>query len=119
MDPLAQLQAHVRQSLGSRVQYAGAWRVDELTRLVVVYWPHYHLEAAEQAGGRLHKAVDHAMLLCRAQVRERWEAAHGVGPLWQMVLAGTVSGIWHTLLPLWWADAGWRDRLRQMGGRVD
>ena len=114
VDPLEQLSAHVRYRMGERVHYCKSWRVDELTRLVVRHWPRQHLEAAERAGGRLHKSVDHAMILVRAQVREQWEARHGVGPLWQMLLAGTAVGICHVILELWWQDGGWRDRLEEM-----
>lgn len=118
-DDLASLQAHIRATLGSRVHYAQGWRVDELTRLVVRYWPHWHLEDIERLGGQNHKAIDHVMTLVRAQVRERWEAVHGIGPLWNMVLAGTVTGISHVLLGLWWSDPSWRVRLEEMARRVD
>jgi hypothetical protein len=119
MTTLQELQAHVRSHLASRVQYAQAWRVDELTRLVVRYWPHLHLEEIERLGGPNHKAIDHTMTLVRAQVRERWEAAHGVGPLWQMILGGTVSNISLVILGLWWQDPAWRQQLREMASRVD
>lgn len=112
--PLSQLQAHIRYRLAHRVEATGAWRMDELTRLVIWHWPHSHLDAADRAGGRRHKAVDHAMALVRAQVRERWEAMHGVGPLWGMVLADTVGGICECVLDLWFADTRWRQRLEEM-----
>lgn len=112
--PLAQLQAHIRYRLAHRLSLVRAERMDELTRLVVWHWPHRHLEASEMAGGKLHKSVDHAMTLLRAQVREQWEARHGIGPLWQMLLAGTVEGISHVVLGLWFADTRWRDRLENM-----
>jgi hypothetical protein len=118
VDALEQLSAHVRYRLGGRVHYCKSWRVDELTRLVLRHWPHNHLEAAERAGGRLHKSVDHAMVLLRAQVREQWEARHGVGPMWQMLLAGTVVGIAHVILELWWSDARWRERLAEIGQTI-
>ncbi len=118
-DALASLQAHVRATLGSRVHYAQSWRVDELTRLVVRHWPSRHLEDIERLGGENHKAIDHVLTLVRAQVRERWEAAHGVGPLWQMLLAGTTSAICQVLLGLWWSTPSWRVQLEQMASRVD
>jgi len=114
MDNLKALQAHVRHVLASRVQYSQSWRVDELTRLVVRYWPHIHLEDIERLGGPNHKAIDHTMTLVRAQVRERWEAIHGVGPLWPMILGGTVTNICHVILGLWFSDTLWRDRLKEM-----
>jgi hypothetical protein len=113
-DAFDQLTAHVRYRLGARVDYARPWRVNELTRLVVRHWPHSHLEAVASAGQN-HKAIDHAMTLVRAQVREQWEARHGIGPLWNLVLAGTVSGICHVLLGLWWSDERWRAGLKEMG----
>lgn len=111
---LSQLQAHVRYRLANRVELVKPWRMDELTRLVIWHWPHRHLEAAERSGGKNHKAVDHAMTLVRAQVREQWEARHGVGPLWVTLLAGTVEGISHVLLTLWFSDTRWRERLEEM-----
>lgn len=117
VEPLEQLAAHVRYRLGNRAQWCQAWRIDELTMLVVRHWPHKHLEAAELAGGKCHKGIDHAMTLVRAQVREQWEARHGVGPMWQMLLAGTVVGICHVILELWWSSSQWRDRLQEMAQR--
>lgn len=119
MDELAILQAYVRAAIGSRVQYAHPWRVDELTRLVVRFWPHRHLEEIAKRGGKNHKAVDHTMTLVRAQVRERWEAEHGLGPLWQCLLGGTVGTISTILLARWWAEPAWRERLRELSGEVE
>lgn len=115
MDPLDQLCAHVRYRLGGRVHTCTAARVDELTRLALRHWPHAHLEAVEMSGGMHHKAADHAMALLRAQVREQWEARHGVGPMWQLLLAGAVEGISIALSDLWWSDPRWRTRLKEMG----
>jgi hypothetical protein len=112
--PLSRLQAHVRYRLASRVELVKPWRMDELTRLVVWHWPHRHLEAALRSGSRHHKAVDHAMALVRAQVREQWEARHGVGPLWQALLAGTVDFTSLVILDLWLSDSRWRERLEEM-----
>lgn len=116
--PLEQLQEHVRYRLGGRVQTCQTWRIDELTALVLRHWPHNHLSAAERAGGRLHKSVDHAMLLLKAQVREQWEARHGVGPMWPLLLASTVVGISHVILELWWSDVRWRERLAELGQQI-
>jgi hypothetical protein len=116
-DAFEQLTAHVRYRLGTRVDYARPWRVNELTKLVVRHWPHSHLEAVAAAGPN-HKDVDHAMALVRAQVREQWEARHGIGPLWGLVLAGTVSGTCQVILGLWWSDERWRAGLREMSRRA-
>lgn len=111
---LAQLQAHIRYRLGGSVKRAAAWRCDELARLVVRHWPHRHLEAAMAAGGINSKAIDHAMALCRAQVREQWEARQGVSPMWDLVLAGVVAGVCHVVLELWASDDRWRCELRSL-----
>jgi hypothetical protein len=114
-EAIAQLQAHVRYRLGSRVTYAEVWRVDQLTRLAIRHWPHNHLEDAEAGGGRHHASVGHALTLMRSQVREQWEARHGAGPLWDVVLGGTTSAIGVVLLDLWWPSRPWRSILRAMG----
>lgn len=116
-EALAKLQAHVRYRLGGRVQQAAAWRVDELTRLAVRHWPHKHLEAAMAAGGKNDRGINHAIFLCRAQVREQWEARQGVSPLWDLVLVYTVAGITQVLLELWASDDRWRCNLRLMSRR--
>lgn len=117
-DAIAQLQAHVRYRLGSRVTYAQPWRVDALTRLVLRHWPHAHLEDAEAVGGRHHATVGHAMTLMRSQVREQWEARHGAGPLWDAVLGGTTTAIGAVVLDLWWPSKSWRAIVRAMGRSV-
>lgn len=116
-DDLEQLLAHVRYRIGRHVTYAQAWRVDELTGLVLRHWPHAHLEAVLNHG-RHHKAIDHAMALVRAQVREQWEARHGIGPLWSLALAPAVAAISHVLLDLWFSSAGWRGALKVFGRNV-
>ena len=113
-EAIAQLQAHVRYRLGSRVTYAQPWRVDALTRLVVRHWPHRHLEDAEHLGGRNHSSVAHAMTLLRSQCHEQWEARHGEGPLWDVILGGTTSAIGVVVLDLWWPSPAWRAILRAM-----
>lgn len=119
VDPaLEQLQAHVRGAIGSRLQYAQTWRCDEITRLAVRHWPHHHLDAIEVAGGMHHSAIDHAMALTRAQIREQWEARYGVGPLWNLVLSGTATAVCHILLGLWWQDIHMRRSLREMAERM-
>jgi hypothetical protein len=71
------------------------------------------LEEATVVGRNSRLVVD-ALRLCRAQVQERWELSHGIGPLWDLVLSGTVDAIGEAILPLWWEDAGWRDALRRL-----
>jgi hypothetical protein len=118
MDPLEQLTKHVRGAVGSRAALCRTERFDELVRLVVRHWPHRHLEAIERAGGRSHAAIDHAMALMRCQVREQWEARRGVGPLWQLLLAGTVNAIGGVLLDLWFGDLRMRILMRGLSRRA-
>lgn len=117
MEQLEQLTAHLRQACGSRAAICSS-RFDELARLVVRHWPHAHLDAIERHGGRNHKAIDHAVALVRAQVREQWEARHGVGPLWPLLLRGTVDAISTVVLGLWWSDPQMRLVLRELAARL-
>lgn len=117
-DAIVQLQAHVRYRLGSRVTYAHPWRVDALSRLVIRHWPHRHLEDAERSGGRHHAAVTHALTLMRSQVREQWEARHGSGPLWDLLLGGTTTAIGVIVLDLWWPSRPWRSILLAMARAI-
>lgn len=111
---MTQLTEHVRYRIGGKATNVGAARCDELTRLVIMHWPHRHLRAA-MAGGRTQKGIDHALVLLRAQVREQWEARHGIGPAWSMLMAPAVASISHVMLELWCSDPQWADRIRDMG----
>jgi hypothetical protein len=92
--------------------------MDELTNLVIRHWPHRHLEACLKRGGQHNKAALHAMTLVRAQVRERWEARHGIGPLWQLLLGGTVTAICHVLLERWFREPRTRVAMRALSVRI-
>jgi hypothetical protein len=116
-DPIDQLAAHCRYRLGIVVTYAHPWRVDELVGLSLKFWPHRHLEAV-LASGRNHAAVRHAMTLLKARVRETWEADHGIGPMWDLVLDQAVDGISTSLLDLWWSGDRWRCEMRSMARRL-
>lgn len=117
MDALEQLTAHLRQACGNRAAICRG-RFDELAALVIRHWPHKHLEAIERNGGRNHKMIDHAIALVRAQVREHWEARHGVGPLWPLLLRGTVDAVSTVLLGLWWSDPKMRLVMRGLAARI-
>ncbi len=117
-DALEQLTEHIRQACVSRASLCGPARFDELVRLVVRHWPHRHLEAIERAGGQNHAAVDHAVALVRAQVREQWEARHGVGPLWPLLLRGTADAISSVCLRVWFGDPSMRLVLRGLAVRL-
>lgn len=98
----------------ARVEHARPWRCAELTRLVVRHWPCLHLRSVSSAGGKNHADNAHAMALLYAQVHEQWEARQGVGPLWEMVLGGTVRQVCEILLELWWSDQRWQDALCEL-----
>ena len=118
MNALDRLVEHVTAQCGQRARMAGKARVHELTRLVVRHWPHHHVEAIHRVGGRTHAAIDHAMLLTRAQVREQWEARHGIGPLWHLFLGGLTTSICHVVLNLWFSDRAWRVMLRGLSRQI-
>jgi hypothetical protein len=109
-----ELETYVRSQLGPRAVAAEAWRVNDLTRLCVRFWPHDLLDEASKFGTLNHRDIDHALTLMRAQVRERWEAENGISPLWDVLLSRTVTAISHVLLGLWWGDRRWAVALRQM-----
>lgn len=113
-DAFERLAQYVRYRIGSMHVYrCRPSRIDELTALVVRHWPHYHLEAILPFG-RNHKALEHAMVLVRSQVREQWEARHGIGPLWCLALAPAVAAISRVLLDLWFSTPEWRSALLAM-----
>lgn len=117
MDDVEQLAEHVRYRIGNRAVYVGKLRCDELTRMVVMFWPHRHLAEA-MVNGRSPKEIDHAMTLLRSQVRERWEALHGMGPMWPMMIAPTVAAVSRVVLELWSSDRVWAERLLRMGKQL-
>lgn len=118
MDALTRLTAHVTGLAGQRARMAGRERTAELVRLVIRHWPHNHLDAIQRAGGRNHVAVKHAMALVRAQVREQYEARHGIGPLWNLFLAGYVATIAQAVVELWFSDTAWRVILRGLSRQI-
>jgi hypothetical protein len=116
-DPdLVQLAAHMRYRL-SPLGFHGDQRVDELTALVVRHWAHRHLEEL-LPHGRNHAEVPKIMRLILAQVREQWEARHGVSPLWKERLGEAAKEIAAIVLDLWWSREGWRIQLRAMTRRL-
>lgn len=115
---MEQLAARIRYCIGQQhVYHCQPWRIDELTALIIRHWPHSHLEALLPHGTH-HKAIEHALVLVRAQVREQYEARHGIGPLWNLALAPAVAAISHVLLGLWFSDAGWRGAMLTMSRRI-
>lgn len=117
-EAIDQLIAHISYRLGPVTDYARPWRVDKLSRLMMRHFPHGHLEACAAAGGRNHRAVEHAIALARAQVRERWEAEHGIGTIWEVVLHDATTAICRVLLDLWWADKRWRSALKDLSAHL-
>jgi hypothetical protein len=103
-----------RTAAGGRARVAGKRATAELVKLVVRHWPHAHLRDLLKRGGKNHATLDHAMLLVRAQVREHWEARHGVGPMWAMVHQGLVSVICHVLAESWFRDPLVREPMKRL-----
>jgi hypothetical protein len=87
-----------------RTAIVGKARVRELTELALLHWPARHLQAVFKHG-KNHSALEHAMRLCRAQVREHYEARHGVGVLWATILGTVVLQLCHFMLEDWFREA--------------
>lgn len=116
MSDLDDLVVHVERRIAASVPYARHRHSAELVPLLVRHWPHAHLEAVLMHG-RNHKDIDHAMVLLKAQVREQWEARHGIGPTWQLVVVNAVDAMSLVLLDLWFSGPAWRGALKVMGRR--
>jgi hypothetical protein len=106
---LEPIERELRRLMPGRVATLGERRFALITRVVLRNWPCRHLDEA----GRSVPARRHAMALCRARVREEYELLCGVGPLWKLLLAGTVSGIAAVCLERWDRSDAWRDYLRR------
>jgi hypothetical protein len=103
------IERELRRLLPGRAATLGERRFALMGRIVLRNWPSRHLD---EAGGSV-TAKRHAMALCRARVREEYELLCGVGPLWQMILAGTVAGISAVYLERWEKSPSWREYLRR------
>ena len=86
-----------------RLAIIGKARLRELTELVIQHWPARHLQAVAKHG-KNHAALEHAMRLCRAQVREHYEARYGIGVLWATILGTVVLQLGHFMLDEWFRE---------------
>jgi hypothetical protein len=106
------LVAWTRQHLGVRAVAAGPEATDELVRLLLRHWPHHALDRLASNSPH-HRGIVHVGLLARAQVREVWEARHGVSPEWESIHAGLVGTAWILLLETWFVDHSQRAKFRE------
>ena len=90
-----------------RTAIIGRARLREITELVVLHWPARHLQAVA-CNGPNHAAVTHAIRLCRAQVREHYEARHGMGVLWETILATVALHVCTWMVEQWFREAAAR-----------
>lgn len=109
-----QLDAYIDHVLASvktgHTNLAGKVRMRELTELVIQHWPAYHLQIIAKKS-RHHADLEHALNLCRAQVREHYEARHGISVLWGTILAAMVRQIMHFLVNEWFRETVARKRM--------
>jgi len=103
-DELDQFCGRVAAGVSSgRTAIVGKARIREITELVVMHWPARHLQAVLRHG-KNHAALEHAMRLCRAQVREHYEARHGIGVLWATILGTVAMQLCHYMLEEWFRE---------------
>jgi hypothetical protein len=87
-----------------RTAIIGRARLREITELVVLHWPARHLQSVAMHGQK-HAAVNHAIRLCRAQVREHHEARHGMGVLWETILATVCLHVCSYMVEQWFQES--------------
>jgi hypothetical protein len=90
-----------------RTAIIGRARLREITELVILHWPARHLQAVA-FNGQNHAAVTHAVRLCRAQVREHYEARHGMGVLWETILATVALHVCTVMVEQWFRESSER-----------
>lgn len=115
MDRISDL---VQQQTGTLTAAAGPERTSDLIRLVLRHWPHEHLRLIVRAGGKNHKDLIHVGRLLRCQVRERWEARHGISPTWQTIVSPLLDAVWLVLVEHWFRDTDFRVTLRVVSKRI-
>lgn len=103
---------------GGLAQAAGPERTAALMRLVLRHWPHEHLRTIARAGGKNHAELVHVGRLLRAQVREQYEARHGISPTWGVALEPLLDAAWLILVELWFRDLDMRATLRVVSKRI-
>jgi hypothetical protein len=103
---------------GTLAEKAGAERTAALMRLVLRHWPHEHLRVIAREGGKNHADLIHVGRLLRSQVREQYEARHGVSPTWGVVLAPLLNAIWLVVVEAWFRDVDFRVTLKVVSKRI-
>jgi len=103
---------------GTLAEKAGGERTAALMRLVLRHWPHEHLRVIAREGGKNHADLIHVGRLLRSQVREQYEARHGVSPTWGVVLAPLLNAIWLVVVEAWFRDPDFRVTLKVVSKRI-
>ena len=103
---------------GTLAEKAGGERTAALMRLVLRHWPHEHLRLIAREGGKNHADLIHVGRLLRSQVREQYEARHGVSPTWGVVLAPLLNAIWLVVVEAWFRDVDFRVTLKVVSQRI-
>jgi len=89
-----------------------------MMRLVLRHWPHEHLRTIAREGGKNHADLIHVGRLLRSQVREQYEARHGVSPTWGVVLSPLLDAIWLVVVEHWFRDVDFRVTLKVVSKRI-
>ena len=119
MDPsVERITDLVAGQAGTLAEKAGSERTAALMRLVLRHWPHEHLRVIAREGGKNHADLIHVGRLLRSQVREQYEARHGVSPTWGVVLAPLLNAIWLVVVEAWFRDVDFRVTLKVMSKRI-
>ena len=119
MDPsVERITDLVAGQAGTLAEKAGSERTAALMRLVLRHWPHEHLRAIAREGGKNHADLIHVGRLLRSQVREQYEARHGVSPTWGVVLAPLLNAIWLVVVEAWFRDPDFRVTLKVVSQRI-
>jgi len=108
----------VAQQTGTLASAAGAERTAAIMRLVLRHWPHEHLRVIAREGGKNHADLVHVGRLLRCQVREQYEARHGVSPTWGVVLQPLLDAIWLVVVEHWFRDRDFRVTLKVVSKRI-
>lgn len=113
MTAAAELTDYLATKLGRHAEAAAAWRVHELAGLAVRFFPTRHLRLVGLTKENRAEALRRAAGLCRARVRETWEARHGIDAnLWAHALAPVAGDAFEILLELWLGDDQYRRMIK-------
>lgn len=113
MTASAELTDYLATKLARHSTTAGVWRIRELAALAVRFFPTRHLRLLGLTKENRADAVRRSTALCRARIRETWEARHGIdGPLWAHALAPLATDAFEVLYELWSTDEQYRKIIR-------